>query len=77
MNKYAVEGLPGYPNELAHMLDDALEQNAELLDALKDSRDLIITLWSNIDEDSVEKRTLGKAFDIASQAIAKAESDAP
>ena len=35
MKKYAVDGLDGYPNELAHMLDDALELNAELLAALK------------------------------------------
>ena len=36
MKKYAVDGLDGYPNELAHKLDDALAQNAELLEALKD-----------------------------------------
>ena len=35
MKKYAVDGLDVYPNELAHMLDDALELNAELLAALK------------------------------------------
>ena len=33
MTKYAVDGLDGYPNELAHKLDDALEENAELLEA--------------------------------------------
>ncbi len=47
----------------------------EMLEALKDSRDLILTLWMNIDENTVEKRTLGKAFDIASRAIAKAEAE--
>ena len=33
--KYAVEGLDGYPNELAHKLDDALELNAALVEALR------------------------------------------
>ena len=28
--KYAVEGLNGYPNELAHKLDDALEALKEI-----------------------------------------------
>ena len=36
MKKYAVEGLDGYPNELAHKLDGALELNADLLAALKE-----------------------------------------
>ena len=35
MKKYAVEGLMGYPNELAYMLDEANEQNAELRAALR------------------------------------------
>ncbi len=45
--KYAVEGLDGYPNELAHKLDDALEINAALVEALKAAPPL--PMKSNID----------------------------
>jgi len=38
MKKYAVEGLMGYPNELAQMLDEANEQNADLVDALEKAK---------------------------------------
>ena len=47
MKKYAVDGLNGYPNELAQKLDDALAQNAELLAALKVAYDAINSLEIN------------------------------
>jgi len=74
MKKYAVDGLDGYPNELAHKLDDALEQNAELLEALKDSRDLVVTVFANMEADWMQQ-TLAKTFDIMSEALTKAEGE--
>ena len=47
MKKYAVDGLDGYPNELAHKLDDALELNAELLDALRDAVDYVYSVYGS------------------------------
>ena len=77
MKKYAVEGLGGYPNELAHKLDDALELNAELLEALKAARE-------NIKDDLYEAKEsfqgtniinqLELLLDKVNQAIAKAEA---
>ena len=82
MKKYAVDGLDGYPNELAHKLDDALELNAELLDALQFYADESnYTGWTDPDyqwtgeskdyPSSIE----GDMGEIARQAIAKVEKE--
>ena len=75
MKKYAVEGLDGYPNELAHKLDAALELNADLLAALKE---LFAAYESMSNADSARLADpmfrLTVAVTKAKQAIADAEA---
>ena len=70
MKKYAVDGLDVYPNELAHMLDDALELNAELLAALKAAKPFVICLCQN--EYQCQGCGIDKAIATVNKAIAKA-----
>ncbi len=66
--KYAVEGLMGYPNELAHMLDKALEQNAALLEVAEDLIDFEDNscIGDDVPDELIEK---------ARQAIALGDKD--
>ncbi len=73
MKKYAVEGLTGYPNELAQMLDEANEQNAELVAALKATQLLLDDIYA---EDSIiSSSDLGTVYEGNKQALAKAGKD--
>jgi len=66
MTKYAVDGLDGYPNELAHKLDDALKALKEIAKTEGAySRDPL-THAENVIENMAS---------IANKAIAKAEGD--
>ena len=71
MEKYAVDGLDGYPNELAHKLDDALAQNRELLAALKE----IAKMEGPYSRDPLThaENVIENLTNIANKAIAKAE----
>ena len=71
MEKYAVDGLDGYPNELAHKLDDALAQNADLLAALKE----IAKMEGPYSRDPLThaENVIENLTNIANKAIAKAE----
>ena len=71
MRKYAVEGLDGYPNELAHKLDDALQQNADLLAALKANMDWIGR--PPVDRHSYDSKR-EDAWEMGKRAIADAEA---
>ena len=71
MKKYAVDGLDGYPNELAHMLDDALELNAELLAALKD----LLLLYAVVQKEAITPEIHNAVLEEVEQAIAKTQGD--
>ena len=57
--KYAVEGLMGYPNELAQMLDEANEKNADLVAALEEIANQNADLVEALDQ---LQRNLSKAW---------------
>ena len=72
--KYAVEGLDGYPNELAHKLDDAWEINAALVGALEE----LVCLYSNpvfVSESISGMPRYFQAMTKAKQALTLADGD--